>query len=234
MFNKHIARDVAQVMFQPPLSSLKWYFKRVLHVFKYRQAIICPGARIAGDSILGKNVFVGNNAIISDCRVGRFSYFSPEARCHNATVGSFCSIGHEVVIGLSKHPTQFVSTSPVFYSPGNWAFRTKFTEKQMFDEHASVQIGSDVWIGARAMITDGVKIGDGAVIASAAMVVKNVAPYSIVGGVPARLIRMRFNEEQIERLMALKWWDKSEDWLKQHGPKFHDLNFLLDFLSKPQ
>lgn len=91
-----------------------------------------------------------------------------------------------------------------------------------------VVIGNDVWIGAYAKIVEGVRIGDGAVIAAGAVVTKDVPPYAIVGGVPAKIIKYRFEEKQIKQLLELKWWNKDIAWLKTHAEKFRDVQELLN------
>ena len=117
-------------------------------------------------------------------------------------MGAFCSLGPEILIGLGIHPLQYVSTYPGFYAPDlvSWSVRISFMRKKYhLLKHAPIIIGSDVWIGARAIVRDGVNIGHGAVIGAGALVTKDVAPYSIVGGVPARLIRMRFSDDIVAR-----------------------------------
>ncbi|MEO1486680.1 MAG: CatB-related O-acetyltransferase, partial [Bacteroidota bacterium] len=91
-----------------------------------------------------------------------------------------------------------------------------------------IEIGNDVWIGAQVTILDGVKIGDGAIIASGALVNRDVPPYSIWGGVPAKEIKKRFDEHVIERLLAIKWWDKEYSWLKDNANTFTDINTFLE------
>jgi tetrahydrodipicolinate N-succinyltransferase len=89
-------------------------------------------------------------------------------------------------------------------------------DKPLFEEMPTTEIGNDVWIGARAVLRTGVKIGDGAIVAAGAVVVKDVEPFSIVGGVPAKHIRYRFSHEEIERIHQSDWWNKDLTWLKQH------------------
>jgi acetyltransferase-like isoleucine patch superfamily enzyme len=136
------------------------------------------------------------------------------ARITRANIGAFCSIGPEVIIGgLGTHPTNFVSTHPVFYSRLCQSGIT-FSSENLVEELKSVTVGNDVWIGARALILDGVTIGDGAIIAAGAVVTTDVPPYAIVGGVPAKIIRYRFSEDIISILLEWKWWELSEEILK--------------------
>ena len=135
--------------------------------------------------------------------------------------------------GLGRHPVHFVSLHPVFYSKLSQAGVT-FSDRNYFEELLPVTIGNDVWIGAGAIILDGVTIGDGAVIAAGAVVVRDVEPYSIVGGVPAKLIRNRFNEETMRLLFQIKWWDWPLDTLKQTTHLLHsedpaDFEKLIDY-----
>lgn len=96
-------------------------------------------------------------------------------------------------------------------------------KESKFTEYADTIIGHDVWIGARAIIADGITVGNGAVVYSGAVVTKDVEPYSIVAGVPATKIRMRFTEEEIEKLLAIRWWDKDLEWLEQNADAFLDI-----------
>jgi len=115
-------------------------------------------------------------------------------------------IASDVVIGAAEHPTDWLSTSPLQYGgPCDWAsFRA--TDKPAFPVADYVNIGSDVWIGDGAFIRSGVTIGDGAVVAARAVVNRDVPPYAIVAGVPAKVIRYRFSDQIIERMQRLQWW----------------------------
>jgi acetyltransferase-like isoleucine patch superfamily enzyme len=158
-------------------------------------------------------------SIVLNARVGRYTYIGG-ARVQNCTVGGFCSIGSGTRIGgLGHHPTHWVSTHPAFYSPLRQAGRT-FCNVRQFDENRAVTIGNDVWVGAGVLVLDGIHIGDGAVIAAGAVVTRDVEPYAIVGGVPARHLRYRHDEDTIRGLLQLRWWDWPDDKLERAAGLF--------------
>lgn len=148
---------------------------------------------------------------------------------HPATsIGAFCSIGRDVVLGPGLHPTDILTTH-LFPSVSFYGICP--VEKQIPEpEYKPVTVGNDVWIGHRAVVMNGVKVGDGAVIGANAVVTKDVPPYAIVGGVPAKVIRYRFDERTIARLLAVKWWDLPPTML-QDLP-FKDVPACLDILEK--
>lgn len=128
----------------------------------------------------------------------------------NTTIGRYCSIGMNVSIGLVSHPIMWLSTTWMQYvkHPFHWnSFIRKPVDVIQFAPTTKTVIGNDVWIGAGAKIMAGVHVGDGAIIAAGAVVTKNVPSYAIVGGVPAKVIKYRFEECIISELLSLKWWE---------------------------
>jgi acetyltransferase-like isoleucine patch superfamily enzyme len=167
---------------------------------------------------------IGRRCRINESSIGKFTYFSADTKVNRAHIGAFCSIGQECIIGgLAKHPIDWLSTHPAFFSSRNQA-NYVFSETDQVDELGNVEIGNDVWIGARAIILDNCKIGHGAVIAAGAVVVTDIPPYAVVGGVPARVLKYRFSVEEIEILLSSKWWDLSLDELAKlkTSPPFID------------
>lgn len=138
----------------------------------------------------------------------------------NCDIGSFCSIANSVIIGGGMHPIGWVSTSPVFYE-GRDSVRAKFSEHSR-NRPKRTTIGNDVWIGSRAIIKQGVVIGSGAVIGMGSVVTRDVAPYSVVGGCPAREIKKRFSDEVIENLLKSKWWEFNDQQLEKYSYYFTD------------
>ena len=156
-----------------------------------------------------------------DCRVGDYTYISMNARISMAEIGKFCSIGPGFVCGHGVHPTDGVSTSPMFYSTMKQN-GTTLSHKNKIRERERIHIGNDVFIGMGVTVLDGVRIGDGAIIGAGAVVSKDIPPYAIAVGCPIRIIRYRFNEETIRQFLDLKWWDKDEDCLRLVEKHFLD------------
>lgn len=163
-----------------------------------------------------------DHVVLDRVVLGDLSYVSRGARIYNATVGRFCCIGPETLVGLGTHPTrQFVSSHPAFYSTCAQA-QVTFVTEQKFAEFRPVTIGNDVWIGARAIVLDGATIGDGAIVAAGAVVAGEVPPYAIVSGVPAKVVRYRFDEATIDAIRRSRWWDLDLEVLRANAHAFAD------------
>ena len=207
---------------------------RLLHPPKKVQ--VDPTQNVSETAILD-NVRLGRYNVISkqshliNVEIGDYSYLAGFNALMNVSIGKFCSIAQGVTIGPGRHPASvFVSTSPVFFSTVRQC-GTSFADTSYFSETGKVVIGNDVWIGLNAVILDDVVIGDGAIVAAGAIVTGNVAPYSIVGGMPAKLIRYRFDENQIAFLTRDQWWNKDERWLREHFKKFHNIDMYREFME---
>ena len=174
---------------------------------------------------------IGNRSAFSGS-MGYGTYIGTD--CHvEANIGRFTSIGAELRIARGTHPlgAPFVTTSPVFYSLQKQAMYT-FAKEQRFEElRPMASIGNDVWIGDRVSITGGLTIGDGAVVLSGAVVTKDVPPYAIVGGVPAKILKYRFDEETIAFLLKSQWWDRPVEWLKSNWVLFSNLDEMKKVFS---
>ncbi len=188
-------------------------------------------------------VQIDEEAIIEpSCSIGSHSYFSGKMGygtyicdyCRiEASIGRFCSIGYGVRTALGTHPlhTPFATTSPMFFSLRKQAMYT-FATEQLFDEILPpVQIGNDCWIGDRVEIVGGVIIGDGAVVLTGAVVTKDVPPYAIVGGIPAKVLKFRYDEETIEWLLKVQWWKKPIEWLQDNHNSLCNIDLLHQLLG---
>ncbi len=180
----------------------------------------------------GKNT-CGRRTVVNYSIIGYMTYLGDDCYLPYSYVGKFCSIGDRVKIIAGKHPTsQFVSTHPAFYST---EYLHTFVNKQKFVEHnyctetdkIKISIGNDVWIGSDARIMEGVKIGNGAIVGAGALVVKDVEPYTIVGGVPAKEIKKRFTPQQISKLESIKWWDKELSEIIKESDCFDDVDLYI-------
>jgi len=184
-------------------------------------------------------IFEGKNYMVSGAKIfkskmGYASYLSEGANISFAQIGRYSCIGPYVKIIMGQHPVSgFVSIHPAFYSPDNLGNRldyvseSKFNEFRFLNNQYLLKIGNDVWVGQSAMLMEGITIGDGAVVGAGAVVTKDVPPYTIVGGVPAKEIKKRFSEKEIEFLINLRWWDKEEEWIKQYAEFFTDIRVLM-------
>ena len=168
-----------------------------------------------------------DNVHIHSSSVGALTYIQSDSIVLNTKVGRFSSIAHDVSCGLGLHPSSgVVSNHPSFYSIRRQAQIT-FADKDYFQEFMESRIGNDVLIGTGAVIKDGVTVGDGAIIGAGAVVTKDVSPYSIVGGVPAKLIRYRFTEDQISALLRIRWWEKDLNWIRANWQYFLEVDTFL-------
>jgi len=209
---------------------IKDYLKKIFFFFKSKQLkkqgiVIEPNVSFRNTVFLGKNR-ICRNTLIDNSVVGKFSYTGWNTILRNVEIGSFCSIAPYVEIIYGSHPMHFISTHPIFYSTRkqcgvSFLKENKYNEFNLIGEtKKSVVIGNDVWIGYGAKILEGVCIEDGAVILAGAMVTKNVEAYSIVGGVPAKHIKYRFDKEIREKLLKFQWWTKDDDWIYKHLDAF--------------
>ena len=216
------------------IESIKSDFRLLQLRRTHPSALLYRNVVVDKTTSLEENVVLFPNVNLSRCHIGRFTYIQASSYCHNVEIGPFCSIAFGVVIGLINHPLEYVSTSPIFYD--NTQPLPKFLINQTNDNAnlARTIIGADVWIGHGAKIMAGVNIGVGAVIGAGAVVIKNVAPYEIVGGVPASTIRYRFHTKTIEELQHTKWWEFSEEKLKKLSPYFSDLDKFLIYARKQE
>ncbi|MBR3339642.1 MAG: CatB-related O-acetyltransferase [Lachnospiraceae bacterium] len=191
------------------------------------------GAHTDGSSFEGRNA-IGRHTSVLQSSLGYGTYVASGSFLRGAKVGRYCCIGKQVRVIDVTHPSrQYVSVHPLFFAKKtvvgeSYVGRQKFEEtvKLPDDPKFSVRIGNDVWIGDGAMILGGHTIGDGAIVAAGAVVTKDVEPYAIVAGVPARPVRKRFSDDEIHFLEELRWWDKGEEWIRENAEKFDDINKL--------
>ncbi|MEI5993359.1 hypothetical protein A5880_000906 [Enterococcus sp. 4G2_DIV0659] len=176
---------------------------------------------------------IGMNTSISYSEIGIASYCGNNCILNRVKVQKFCSLGNNVEVIYGTHPVNtFFSTHPAFFSVKKQSGITfvdenLFSENKLIEKKYSVVIENDVWIGSHAKLLEGVTIGTGAIIAAGALVTKDVSPYSIVGGVPARVIGYRFDDSTIKKILESNWWDNNLSWF--YEPKnLAQLNRIIE------
>jgi phosphonate metabolism protein (transferase hexapeptide repeat family) len=181
---------------------------------------------------LGRRVIVAERVVLREVDVGDYTYFERHAEAIYTTVGKFCSIAANARINALEHPIERLTQHKVSYRPNEY-FRNLGVDQDFRERRRArrVTIGHDVWIGHGAVIMPGVAIGNGAVVGANAVVTKDVAPFSIVAGVPARVLRPRFPADIAARIEALAWWDWNDDRLAAAVPDMQALE-IGDFLGR--
>lgn len=207
---------------------LKYIFLKIKHRNKVRFYFSC-GIGI-NSTFEGANKIYPNSSFLG--KMGYGSYIASNSSI-TGNVGRFTSIAPEVMTNLGFHPmtSPYVSTSPMFFSLLKQNGKT-FAKRQIFQECKNpINIGNDCWIGQRVFITGGVNIGDGAVVLAGAVVTKDVPPYAIVGGVPARILRYRYDQETIDLLVKTQWWNHSIEWIEKNWEIFSNIDLFKKYIQ---
>jgi acetyltransferase-like isoleucine patch superfamily enzyme len=206
--------NIIKYLFKSLLLPFYWIYRNITQGLFIKNYHLSPYIR------LGRKTMIRSNTEIVDVSLGDYSYISgPGSYVEAATIGKFCSIARHVVIGASGHNYNWVTTSTAIVSK---AYGLVDEDVKQIQKEMPV-IGNDVWIGINAIIMRGVTIGDGAVIAAGSVVTANVAPYSIVGGIPAKHIKYRFNDETVKKLLKIQWWNWSDEKIKQNVDLFYNI-----------
>lgn len=215
---------------------IKYIAKRIICLFykiKYFKKVTIH----ISSTILGNCIFEGRNKIgahnyLRNVNIGLFTNIGDNNQFSFAKIGRFCSIGSNITLITATHPLNLVSTHHIFYK--SIGHKESFNEKDLYndritiDNGLSLDVGNDVWIGDRVIIKGGIHIKDGAVIGMGAVVTKDVPPYAIVGGNPAKIIRYRFEASIVEQLLEIEWWNWPKDKIKEKAILFLDLQKFIN------
>lgn len=204
---------------------LKVFYPRLYFIEKNNAAVGQLITNVARSTVSDK-AKITEPAQIGNCQIGDYSYISSNSVISLTTIGKFCSIGPNFFCGFGIHPTNGLSTSPAFYSNGNQC-GISFSEDNKIIENLPVTIGNDVFIGMNVTVLDGVTIGDGAVIGAGAVVSKDIPPYAIAVGSPIKIIRYRFDEPTIARLLNICWWNFAPEQLQDVEKHFFDYEAFI-------
>lgn len=224
----HFVNFIRTILRNPVSLWLKWLTTKLYYEQKYSAKNLAIGylARFSNCKFGNYNT-LSDGVVLNNVSLGDFSYVGGNSVVSNTEIGKFSCISREVSIGLGKHPSRdFVSIHPIFYSPLRQAQIT-FAIPPFYEEFAPTKIGNDVWIGMSAIIIGGVTIGDGAIIGAGAVVTKDVPDYAVVGGVPAEVLRYRFESTEIAFLKQFNWWDRDIEWMQKHSTKFRNIQEFL-------
>ena len=217
---------------------IKYYIQKILGLF-LDVPIILKG-RVTGYSLVkSQKANVSASEItqiiapfyLKDVMLGDYSYIAKNSNINNTEIGKFCSIGPNFCCGLGIHPMNGVSTSPMFYSTAKQN-GFSLTIENKIEEQKKIRIGHDVFIGANVTVLDGVSIGNGAVIGAGAVVVKDIPDYVIAVGVPAKVIKYRFEPEVIKKLQKMEWWNFDDEKLKKIERDFFDVEKFVNNINK--
>jgi acetyltransferase-like isoleucine patch superfamily enzyme len=219
-------KQIIKILFEPEL--LVYYIYRLKLNKKYKNKNIIIGLKSTLTNVnIGDNLYISDNCSIRNSKIGSNTYLNRNVQVLNCEIGKYCSIGTDVKLGMGKHPTNMVSTHPTFYA-NNKPYST-YADDMYFNEYTNIVIGNDVWIGSNVIILGEVSISNGAIIAAGSIVTKDIPPYAIAGGIPAKIIKYRFSEDIIDELQKIQWWNFSEDWLKKNYKLLHNPENFINY-----
>lgn len=191
-------------------------------------------------TVFPNRVHILRGAKLNHVQLGKYSRIGINCKVTDANIGNFTAIGQDTIIGLGSHPTNYLTSHSIFYKRGSWGWHEDdWIAPIDFAKKKHIEIGNDVWIGRRCLILDGVNIGDGAIVAAGAVVTKDIPPFAIVGGVPAKVIKIKYTQEMVEKLEQLKWWNLSDeeitkiiDLFHKKEPQIEDIESAIQILNK--
>lgn len=209
--------------------------KSLMHVVTKNQSALIKYLKkdltILENSLLSNKAKIYPRYTISNSEIKDYTYIAQNSIINNTTIGKFCSIGPNFICGWGIHPVDKLSTSPMFYSTLKQNGVT-LSKDDKIEETKPITIGNDVFIGMNVTILDGIKIGDGAIVGAGAVVSKDIPSYAIAVGVPARVVKFRFSQDNIDSLISIKWWDWPDDKLHEIEKHFDKVNSFIEKFTK--
>lgn len=196
-------------------------------IFQNTSCRVNPKAVFEGANMLS------SNATFSGTFMGYGTYIGHDSDI-GGSIGRFCCVAPNVLYNPGIHPFSFpyVAVSPMFYSMSKQCGETFATENTFKEYLKPLEIGNDVWIQQNVFICGGVEISDGAVVLAGAVVTKDVPPYAIVGGVPAKVVKYRYDEETVKFLLRIKWWNKDVSWLRKNWKLMNNIEKLKEYYDE--
>jgi phosphonate metabolism protein (transferase hexapeptide repeat family) len=245
------SKKMKKITYAKVMERLKWLrisrlFSNINGTFIHRSAkvhasLTARNSQVSASVKIGRNVTLNSsslaeytniydNCFLYKADIGQFSYSNVHTHLLRVKIGKFCSIASHVYIGAAPHPMDRVSTHPLTFLKeyGNFIESDDPDVKSMREDTITT-IGNDVWIGQAVLILPNVKVGDGAIIGAHAVVTKDVEPYSVVVGNPARVQRYRFSPEVIKKMLSIKWWEWDQSKIKS---AISDFNHTDNFVAK--
>jgi acetyltransferase-like isoleucine patch superfamily enzyme len=189
---------------------------------------------VDGSSFLGEDVSIGPDTVVKHSFIGDYTYTGRRCRIENARVGKFCSLANNISINVPNHNYRLVSTHPFHYHSYYGHFIEEYETKDLL-VYSDCVVGNDVWLSENCHVLGDVVVGDGAVVGSGAVVTKDVPPYAIVAGVPAKVIKYRFDKKTIAKLLEIKWWNLPKDEIKSSIARglFLSVSDFTEYFNKP-
>lgn len=208
------------------------YLKTMFSPKKFSYRYISPFAKWDARSSFTRKSGLRYGAKLFNVHMGDYSSVGIDSKISNAIIGRYTVIAREVYVGVGAHPTNFLTAHSIFYKNSPWGFHPEWVKRIDYNESPVCHIGNDVWIGTRAIIMDGVNVSDGAIVAAGSVVTKDVPPYAVVGGVPAKVIKYRFPQEMIDCLLDIQWWNLPDNEITKVIDIFHIKNPTLEDLKR--
>lgn len=207
------------------------YLKSILSLDKIKCKNISFFSIWNENTVLDQSADIRAFTKLYNTKIGKYSRINSGCRLSYVNVKNFTAIGRGSSLGLGQHPLNYASTQNIFYHP-NKMKPEWYQPIDYKDEHKEITIGNDVWIGVECLIMDGVTIGDGAVIGARSVVTKDIPPYAIAVGQPAKVLKYRFSPEIINRLLEIKWWDLTDEEISKKIKFFNEPNITIELINK--